>query len=88
MTNIRPELLEGFRERVEALLEKAECTPSGEWHISDAEHALMVQLSEVFGVTLPVSAFRSSEGAASFLRLARAALGGFGPPGLGASKKP
>jgi hypothetical protein len=60
--------------QVEALLLKVEVTPADEWRIADEEHRLMVELAGAFGMELPVTASRSPEGAASFLRLARLAV--------------
>jgi len=63
-----------LRSGVDALLQRAEATPTGPWQIAEEEHRLMVAIADLFEVELPISAFRSAAGAAQFLRLARAAL--------------
>jgi len=68
--------LPGLRQQAESLLEKAEATPAGTWSISAEEHSTMVSLADAFSLPLPISCFRSSEGAAEFLRLVLAAMRG------------
>jgi hypothetical protein len=57
-----------FRQRLENLLADVEATGHNPWHITEEEHSLMASASEACGVELPLTAFRSSEGAAHFLR--------------------
>jgi hypothetical protein len=64
----------GLRQRAEALLEKAVDTPAGDWHITAEEHGTMVALADAFSLQLPVAAFRTSQGAAHFLRLVLIAM--------------
>ena len=65
-----------LRQQAESLLAKAEATPTGAWRISSEEHAALVSLAEAFSLELRVSAFRSSEGVAAFVRLALQAMRG------------
>ena len=58
--------------QAEALLEKADATPPGTWHITAEEHSTLISLAEAFNVELPVATFRSSEGVTRFLRLCAA----------------
>jgi hypothetical protein len=67
--------LPGLRQQAEALLQKAESTPSVSWHINAEEHSTMVSLADAFSVRLPVDAFRSTEGASEFLRQVLRAMG-------------
>ena len=67
-------MLKTLREQVTALRAKVESSPVGSWRIVDCEHALMVSVSGRFGIELPLSAFRSAQGAASFLGTVLAAM--------------
>jgi hypothetical protein len=70
--------LHGLRAQAERLLQRAEATPLAEWQISAEEHSTMVSLANAFNVSLPLTAFKSAEGAAQFVRLALVAMGGGG----------
>jgi hypothetical protein len=74
-----------LRQQVEELLARVEATPAGAWQIKEEEHALMVSASEQCGVTLLLSAFRSSEGTAEFLRAVLHATAG-APDGVGGAR--
>jgi hypothetical protein len=68
--------LPGLRTQAEALLKKADDTPAGTWRITAEEHSTMVSLADAFSLQLPVAAFRTSEGAAHFLRRVLLAMRG------------
>jgi hypothetical protein len=66
--------LPGLRTQAEALLEKANATLSGEWHITAEEHTTLISLAEAFNMGLPLATFRSPEAVAAFLRVVLAAM--------------
>jgi hypothetical protein len=66
----------GLRAQAEALLRKADASPSGAWSITADEHETLVKLAEAFNLELPLVTFRSAAGVSGFLRLVLAAMRG------------